>query len=353
MSTIQVFRLSGTFIGLSSHDAATGASIPAAEAQFLPLFGNGDLAGFLTANVFTTGTPIGNDGIAYNAVVRASASAGSVFVAVPNDMLADTFLFDTATQDILQVTASGTNAVQGTGVGSFVPTMVDFKLTDSTHMMFDFAGGPLVPLAQLIPDSDENFDSKLMAITWSSGTQSVTATFDMNVPVLIEPSSMQTLVFRFYNTQNGVHVYTSSEEERDDILFDLPQYNYEGPVFATPTPADPNAVEVYRFFNGNVPGGAHFYTTSVAERDQIVANADHNPYLANLILEGVGLYAYDHMVAGATPVYRFFNGNVPGGGAHFYTSSQAEYQHIIDNPDHDPYLANLHFELIAYYVLAA
>ncbi|MGE0744621.1 MAG: hypothetical protein AB7K86_05210 [Rhodospirillales bacterium] len=352
MSTIWTYRITGTFLVLSSQDSATGLSLPAAEAQLQGLLGNGSLAGFLTVDTFAQSTPAGNDGLSFNAVIRASASVGSLFAAIPRDTLPETFLFDAPTLDTLQITTGNTGAVIGSSFGSFTPSKAEFTMTDQAHTLLNFAGVQGGPLAQFIPDNVNSFSSKQLVLTWSSGTQSVSATFEMNIPSLVEPTGSQTPTYRFYNTLNGVHVYTSSEVERDDILFDLPQYIFEGPVFGTPASSDANAVAVYRFFNGNVPGGAHFYTTSVAERDQIVANAGNNAYLANMHLEGIGLYAYDHMVAGASAVYRFFNGNVPGGGAHFYTSSQSEYQQIVDNPNHDPYLANLQFELIAYYVLA-
>lgn len=353
MSTVWTYKITGVYLGISSFNSATGTSIPAIQAQFQSALGNGSLAGFLTIDTFAQGTPDGNDGLAFNAVVRASASVGSLFVAIPHDQLPETFLFDRPALDTFQITTGNTGAVAGTSLGGFAPSKAEFTMTDQAHTLLNFAGGAQSGvLLQVMPANVNSFDSKQLVLTWSSGTQSVSATFEINIPTQIQPTADETPTYRFYNTLNGVHVYTSSETERDDILFDLPQYTYEGPVFSTPAQGDPEAVAVYRFYNGNVPGGAHFYTTSVTERDQIVANAGQSPYLANMHLEGIGLYAYDHMVAGASAVYRFFNGNVPGGGAHFYTSSQTEYQQIVDNPGHDPYLANLQFELIAYYVLA-
>ena len=35
-------------------------------------------------------------------------------------------------------------------------------------------------------------------------------------------------LYRFYNTENGTHFYTTSEAERDAVIENLPNFNYEG-----------------------------------------------------------------------------------------------------------------------------
>ena len=64
---------------------------------------------------------------------------------------------------------------------------------------------------------------------------------------IAEPST----VYRFFNTQAGVHFYTASEMERDSILGNSPQFDLEGASF-TSAPASDNltgVAPVYRFLN--------------------------------------------------------------------------------------------------------
>ena len=73
-----------------------------------------------------------------------------------------------------------------------------------------------------------------------------------------------------YNRTTGTHFYTTSASERDGIVAYYPQFAYEGPAYhAMPEPGSDGRVAVYRFFNRNT--GAHFYTSSEAERDKVVA----------------------------------------------------------------------------------
>ena len=76
-------------------------------------------------------------------------------------------------------------------------------------------------------------------------------------------------IYRFFNTQTGTHFYTSSEAEKDNVMATLPHFKFEGNVF------DSNAVSgngtdvtpVYRFLNTET--GAHFYTSNEAEKANI------------------------------------------------------------------------------------
>jgi hypothetical protein len=149
-------------------------------------------------------------------------------------------------------------------------------------------------------------------------------------------------VYRFFNPQVGTHFYTSNEAERDSVINTLPQYQYEGPAFAS-APVDPltgspsgtatGVAPVYRFFNTQV--GVHFYTISAAERDNVINTLPQYSY------EGVGYYAYDAPQTGSLELYRFFNTQV---GVHFYTASAAERDNILSN------LPQYNYEGVAYYV---
>ena len=56
-------------------------------------------------------------------------------------------------------------------------------------------------------------------------------------------------VFRFFNTQTGTHFYSSSIAERDNIIQNMPHFNLEGPSFNAADPTHPSADSVFRFFN--------------------------------------------------------------------------------------------------------
>jgi Subtilase family/Repeat of unknown function (DUF5648)/Bacterial pre-peptidase C-terminal domain len=134
-------------------------------------------------------------------------------------------------------------------------------------------------------------------------------------------------VYRFFRPDVGVHFYTASETERDSLIANLPQYTYEGASYnAAPENADPltGAKPVFRFFNKNT--GVHLYTISEAERNSIRNN------LSNYNFEGIAYYGYEKDLEGTTPLYRFYN---PVVDAHFYTPSAAERDSILENlPDY-------------------
>ena len=133
-------------------------------------------------------------------------------------------------------------------------------------------------------------------------------------------------VYRFFNTSNRVHFYTASEIERDVIQNNLPHYVYEGASYVG-APHDEDiltgAKPVYRFFNTNT--GGHFYTIAEAERDAIIEN------LPNYNFEGVAYYGYESPQENTQALYRFYNSVID---AHFYTPNAAEKDFIVANlPD--------------------
>lgn len=96
------------------------------------------------------------------------------------------------------------------------------------------------------------------------------------------PSAMW--IYRFFNKSNGSHFYTASESERNDVIAKYAAiYRYEGPAYAINTANPANNVPLYRFFN--MSNGSHFYTTSVAERDNVI-NTMQRVYR----FEGVAFY---------------------------------------------------------------
>lgn len=126
-------------------------------------------------------------------------------------------------------------------------------------------------------------------------------------------------VYRFYNTQKGLHFFTISAEERDDVLRRYPWFTYEGVAFyGYTTQAQPDTQAVYRFFNTST--GAHFYTMSASERDFIVAT------YTVFVYEGPVYFASPGDGNGRAALYRFYNTRT---NAHFFTTSSAERDYVI------------------------
>ena len=133
-------------------------------------------------------------------------------------------------------------------------------------------------------------------------------------------------VYRFFIPSAGVHFYTASEAERDSIIENLPNYQLEGASYVG-APHDEDlltgAKPVYRFFNRDT--GVHLYTISDVEREAVLQ-------LPNYSFEGVAYYAYENEQQGSTPLYRFYNSTVD---THFYTPSAGERDSILANlPDY-------------------
>lgn len=152
---------------------------------------------------------------------------------------------------------------------------------------------------------------------------------------LLEEVDSITTVYRFLNTDTGVHFYTADEEERDFVLEELPNYRDEGASYqgVDSLTGAREPVPVYRFFNEDT--GTHLYTVSEDEREAIED-------LDNFSFEGEAFFAYETEVEGSIPIYRFFNTLT---GAHFYTPSAVESNSIEAN------LPEFQAEGIAYYAL--
>lgn len=143
-------------------------------------------------------------------------------------------------------------------------------------------------------------------------------------------------VHRFYNRNTGAHFYTRSSSERDNILATMPQFTYDGVAFHAAGAFSPGLSPVYRFYNSRT--GVHFYTISEAEKNHIQATLPH------FLLEGPAYHASQVAGPGLVPLHRFY---VPARGFHFYTASEAEKNSI------QATLAGTYtYEGIGYHVLA-
>ena len=125
-------------------------------------------------------------------------------------------------------------------------------------------------------------------------------------------------VFRFYHSSNGVHFFTPSSQERDNLI-GKPEwgYRYEGIAYEAP---GSGGTELFRFFHRDK--GYHFMTANSAEADMLIGKPEWG-----YAYEGRS-YQVSPTESDATPneVYRFYN---PGRGIHFYSASESEANNVI------------------------
>ncbi len=143
------------------------------------------------------------------------------------------------------------------------------------------------------------------------------------MPISIEEQGE--VVYRLFNNELNLQLFTTSEIERDSVLQNLPQYESQGISFIAAPEPEGNDITgispVYRLFNSST--GVHLYTISEAEKNSV-------ENLPNYTLEGVAYYGYETEIGGTTPLYRFYNQRL---GAHFYTPSFEERDEYIADPD--------------------
>ncbi len=144
-------------------------------------------------------------------------------------------------------------------------------------------------------------------------------------------SAPRNAVYRFYNQASGAHFFTASAQERDNVLSTLPSFNYEGVAFYVYGSPTVGQASVFRFYNTQT--GTHFYTISPDERDYVQGTLPSFQY------EGMSWYAQTVASSSSIPIYRFYNQRT---GVHFYTVSASERDFVIAN------YATFKYEGIAY-----
>ena len=176
---------------------------------------------------------------------------------------------------------------------------------------------------ELVPDPELNYywSESNDGVSYDSGTQQfndIADAFGLNGSGY--DCSESTDVFRFYNAGTGVHFFTPSPGEKDDII-SKPEwgYKYEGVAYKAPTDT---GTELYRFYNRDK--GYHFLTASKAEADSLTGKPEWG-----YKYEGRS-YKVTQQATSETPneVHRFYN---RGKGIHFYSASDAEANNIIAN----------------------
>ena len=159
------------------------------------------------------------------------------------------------------------------------------------------------------------------------GKQDDLSKIDIGTEPVSPINSAETTVYRFYDSSAGAHFYTVDEVEKEYVNENLDNYTFEGESYSVVDPITGGGTEeVYRFFNPTT--GVHLYTTSENERDVVRDTLDNFTY------EGVKFYAHETEVAGSMPVYRFYEASL---GVHFYTPNELEKDSVMENLDNYTY----------------
>ncbi|MGF1590953.1 MAG: hypothetical protein ACFCU7_17250 [Pleurocapsa sp.] len=135
-------------------------------------------------------------------------------------------------------------------------------------------------------------------------------------------------VYRFFQYEKGFHFYTANKNERKNVILRSEvgeiKYNYENvgyEVLGRDTDAltgekIDQALPVYRFFNRQT--GAHLYTMDEVEKDHIIDN------LRNYNFENIAYYAFKSQPQniGTVPLYRMLNTQ---SNSHLFTADSNEF----------------------------
>jgi subtilisin family serine protease len=148
-----------------------------------------------------------------------------------------------------------------------------------------------------------------------------------SAPTPVKVSVNKSPVYRFWSDSKQGHFYTISEAEKNLIISKYADsvWRYEGISYYAYDQKVANTVPVYRFWSDSKQG--HFYTVNSAEKDYVIANYDDKIWR----YEGVAYYVYPLSSTEGKKVYRFWSDTKQH---HFYTSSSAERDYVIENyPD--------------------
>lgn len=133
----------------------------------------------------------------------------------------------------------------------------------------------------------------------------------------VTPTVIKKPAYRFYNTLTGEHFYTTSEAERDELIKDS-RWNNEGQGWISPATS---RIVVYRLCNPTT--GEHHYTTDKNEYDTLPSYG--------WAQEGVGFYSADPQLSDIAVVYRLFNPKANDAGSHHYTMNEQERNNLVNN----------------------
>ncbi len=162
-----------------------------------------------------------------------------------------------------------------------------------------------------------------LTISGYSGSYAQTFASENNIPftILDEPVKVQTM-YRLYNPYTGEHLYSGSEDEKNNLV--RAGWQYDGVAWKAPENSN---IKVYRLYNPY--GDFHFYSSNEEE----IANLKNYGW----VREGV---AWCSDEAQGEPIYRLFNPYVQT-NYHMFTTSVAERDLLVG--------AGWRFEGVAFY----
>jgi len=149
-----------------------------------------------------------------------------------------------------------------------------------------------------------------------------------NEPALVSSSyivlvlKLESPVYRFWSDKKQGHFYTISMAEKNYIIASYLEdvWRYEGLAYIANDSSVINTTPIFRFWSDEKQH--HFYTASESEKDYVIATYPESVWK----YEGIAYYAYATSQPNTDVVYRFWSDEKQG---HFYTSSEAEKNHII------------------------
>lgn len=204
-----------------------------------------------------------------------------------------------------------------------------------------------------------NFDSDaLLDKSFTFGERNLPTDLDLailadigyDIPKL-ERTDNKTPVYRFFQYEKGFHFYTTDTNEGRYVVERSEvgelHYKYENIAYNVLSSNEDaltgakiaGALPVYRFFNQIT--GAHLYTIEEKEKNFVQKN------LPNYAFEGEAYYAFESEpeIMETVPLYRMLNTQ---SGAHLFTSDRKEFNFIQANEPQFQIEAN---DGIAFYVL--
>ncbi|MEQ9823469.1 MAG: hypothetical protein ABQ298_03710 [Puniceicoccaceae bacterium] len=164
--------------------------------------------------------------------------------------------------------------------------------------------------------------------------------FHRNSPAALAENA----VHRFFNPSTGAYFFTAFNAEAQNVIDNLPAWQYQGPVFRVEYGDTAENIPVYRFYNNRA--GAHFYTANEQEKENVIANLAHQ-YAYEGIAFFVRAYAqpFNNADPSAPTYYPIYRCYLPQTSSHYFTASKSEVDHIQANVD--PSL--IRYEGIAWY----
>ena len=200
------------------------------------------------------------------------------------------------------------------------------KVNPNTGEAFDFTYDPITGLGAELLDTNKNglVDSLRMHLQdGAKGDVDGLINGQIRDPGLLADAPRQS-VYRFFKASKGVHLYSSSEEERA-IVNANPEWGYKDEGVAYDALVTQGKA-LHRFFNAKA--SYHFMTTNDEEAKTVKANPAWG-----FSYEGESFSVSTISQLGmSTPVNRFYR-VLDGVGQHFYTASSDEANNIIAHPE--------------------